>query len=451
VTAGTPSSASGLGLIEAAHDIAAGLIKSEDLVRDCLDRIEAHEDAIQAWQYLNADNALSEARSRDDMRASGRPIGRLHGVPVGIKDIMDTAFIPTERGTPIYEGRVPKKDAVVVERLRSAGAVIMGKTVTTEFAVMHPGKTRNPFDPKRTPGGSSSGSAAAVASYMVPGALGTQTNGSMIRPASHCGVVGFKPTFGLIPRTGILMLSKLLDTVGVFGRSVEDAALLAEVLMGADVGDSDTGHLAAVPPLSLIANQDPTMPPRLAFARTPVWDQTEADTREAFDELCAALADAIVDMPIPEDCSHAVEQHRLIMNADLAHYLRREFETHGDRISDTLKSQIEEGRTILAMDYARAVSFKEALTEAVEEMFEEVDAIITPASTGEAPLNPETGTGNPVFCTLWQFCGLPSVSLPLLQGTNGLPVGVQVVGRRGDDGRLLRTANWIMKTLQEEE
>ena len=444
----TPS-LSGLGVVEAVRDIAAGTIKSEDLVRDCLDRIDSHEENIQAWQHLDADTALNEAQTRDDLRARGIPTGRLHGVPIGIKDIMDTAYIPTERGSPIYEGRVPKTDSIVVERLRSAGAVIMGKTVTTEFAVMHPGKTRNPFDSDRTPGGSSSGSAAAVASYMVPGSLGTQTNGSIIRPASHCGVVGFKPTFGMIPRTGILMLSQVLDTVGVFARNVGDAALLAEVLMGADAGDADTAALAAVPPLSLIADQEPQMKPRLAFARSPAWEQTEPETREAFDELCDALQNFIVDMPIPEDCTHAVEQHRLIMNADLAHYLRREYETHGERISDTLKPLIETGRTVLSMDYARAMTFKAALTEAVEEMFEDVDAIITPAATGEAPLHPATGTGNPVFCTFWQFCGLPSVSLPLLQGPNGLPVGVQVVGRRGDDGRLLRTANWLMKSLQD--
>lgn len=442
------TSLSGLGLAEAARDAAAGTVSAEDLVRDCLQRIDSHEADIRAWAHLDAEAALNQARARDTARAQGAPLGPLHGVPVGVKDIIDAAFMPSECGSPLHKGRIARDDAEAVRRLRAAGAVIMGKTVTAELAVLHPGETRNPHDAARTPGGSSSGSAAAVAAYMVPGALGTQTNGSVIRPASYCGVVGYKPGFGLIPRTGILTNSRALDTVGVFARSVEDAALLAEVMTGAHEGDPDTRHVGARPPLSRTAASEPPVRPRLAFAQTPVWDRTAPKTKEAFAELCDALSEHLVDAPLPADCGLVYDQLGVVMGADLAHALRRSYETSPDMLSETLRGLIERGRGVLAMDYARALDFKTALSDAMDEVFEDVDAVVTPAAAGEAPLDPAKGTGDPAFCTLWQFCGLPAVSLPLLSGPEGLPVGVQVVGRRGDDARLLRTANWMMQTLQ---
>jgi Asp-tRNA(Asn)/Glu-tRNA(Gln) amidotransferase A subunit family amidase len=273
-----------LGLREAAAEIREGRINSTDLVTDCLNRVAEVEPDVQAFAFLDREYALRQARALDEHRALGQPTGPLHGVPVAIKDVFDTGDYPTEFGSPIWAGRTPRRDAVAVASLRAAGAVIMGKTVTAEYAYFHPGKTRNPHDRTRTPGGSSSGSAAAVAAFMVPGAIGTQTNGSTIRPAAYCGVVGFKPTHGLIPRTGALLLSRAVDHVGVFARSVEDAALLAEVMAGFDAEDRDTRPMAC-PPLVSTAASEPPLPPRFAFVKSAMWNQAEAVTREAFAEL----------------------------------------------------------------------------------------------------------------------------------------------------------------------
>src|SRR5688572_30121727 len=259
-----------LTLCDAAADIREGRITSVELVTDCLKQIDATDEKVQAWTFLDRDHAMRQAEAADEHRRHGRPTGSLHGVPVGIKDIFDTGDLPTEFGSPIWAGRTPRADAAAVARLRAAGAVIMGKTVTAEYAYFHPGKTANPCDPARTPGGSSSGSAAAVAAEMVPGAIGSQTNGSTIRPAAFCGVVGYKPSHGLIPRTGALMLSRTLDHVGVFARSVEDAALLAETMAGFDEEDPDTRPIAR-PPLVAAASSEPPLPPRLAFVRSPAW------------------------------------------------------------------------------------------------------------------------------------------------------------------------------------
>ncbi len=241
---------------EAAEAIRAGEITSQELVRACLDHIAAIEDQIGAWTFLNSEHALQQARAADRALREGKGTGPLNGIPVGVKDIFDTMDMPTEDGTVLHAGRRPNEDAAAVARLRAAGAVIMGKTVTTELAVYSPGKTRNPHDPQRTPGGSSSGSTAAVAAAMVPLALGTQTNGSVIRPASYCGVYGFKPTYGLIPRHRVLQISRPLDQIGVFARTIEDTALIAEQIMAFDDRDPDT-RLRARPTLCKILAEDP--------------------------------------------------------------------------------------------------------------------------------------------------------------------------------------------------
>ena len=273
---------------EAAAAIRAGECTSEELVRACLERTEAIEETVGAWHYLDPELALKQARDADLKRRSGAPVGPLHGVPVGIKDIFDTEDMPTEDGTVLHRGRTPAFDATAVARLREAGAVIMGKTVTTELAVYAPGKTSNPHDPARTPGGSSSGSAAAVASNMVPLAVGTQTNGSVIRPASYCGVYGYKPSHGLISRYRVLQQSRALDHVGVFGRSVEDVALIAQQLMGYDERDRDMRPRAR-PDLVGIAAEEPPIPPHFAFVKTPVWDQADEDVKGGFSELVEFL------------------------------------------------------------------------------------------------------------------------------------------------------------------
>ena len=430
-----------LGAAEATRAIAAFEISSEDLTTSCLRRIAEREAAVQAWAHLDPERALAQAREADARRARGEPLGPLHGVPVGVKDIIDTADMPTENGTVLHEGRRPDRDASIVSFLREAGAVILGKTVTTELAVYAPGKTRNPHDPEHTPGGSSSGSAAAVADFHVPLALGTQTNGSVIRPASFCGVVGYKPTHGLVSRAGVLRQSRLLDHVGLFARSVEDAALLAEALLRFDPQDPDMRPVSRAG-FRATATAEAPLPPRFAFVRTPMWEQTTEETREGFAELADALGDRAEAVELPPAFAEVVERHRTIMEADLAASFADDYRRGADRLSGTLRGMIERGREVRAVDYMEAAERRPAFVAAAAEILHCYDAILTPATPGAAPRGLES-TGSPVFCTIWTYCGLPAVSLPLLQGGSGLPIGVQLVGRPGDDARLLRTARWL--------
>src|SRR5881396_866175 len=270
--------------VEAARMIREGVVTSVQLVEACLARVREVDAAVQAWAFLDPEHALAQARAADELRLSGAPTGPLHGVPVGLKDIIDTSDMPTENGSVLHAGRTPSRDAAVARMLRAAGAVIMGKTVTTEFATRTPGKTRNPHDPAHTPGGSSSGSAAAVAAGMVPLALGSQTGGSVIRPASYCGVYALKPTHGLIPRTGMFQLSRSLDHVGLFARTIDDLALLLEQLVGYDERDPDSRPRARIPYRD-VAAEEPPLPPMFAFAKTARWDRVDDDAKEAFDEL----------------------------------------------------------------------------------------------------------------------------------------------------------------------
>ncbi len=432
-----------LSALTAAEAIREGKLTSEELVAACLARIEAVDADVEAWAYLDPEHALAQARAADDARRSGAAVGPLHGVPVAIKDIIDTADMPTECGTVLLEGRQPRIDADVVARLRAAGAVILGKAVTTELAVFHPGKTKNPHNPAHTPGGSSSGSAASVAAGMVPLALGTQTNGSMIRPASFCGVVGYKPTHGLVPRSGVLLQSAPLDQLGVYGRCVEDVALAAESLVGYHADDPHTRPRAR-PRLLASATSEPPMPPRIAFIRTPVWDQAEADTRAAFDELVEFLGpDTVREEPLGSAFDSVVEMHRAVMEADLARNFAAYYEKGGDRMSAVLRGMIERGQKVTAVEYNNALAWRDHLHTALGEIYEEYDAILTPATIGPAPASLES-TGNPIFCTLWTYLGTPAISLPLLQGANGMPLGVQLVSARHDDARLLRNARWLV-------
>lgn len=427
---------------DAARAIRDGAISSEQLVEACLARIRATEPQVQAWQALDETHALTQARARDMDRREGRTCGALHGVPVGIKDIIDTADLPTEDGTALHAGRTPHHDATVVSCLRAAGAVIMGKTVTTELATYTPGKTRNPHDFERTPGGSSSGSAAAVAAGMIPLAVGTQTNGSVIRPASFCGVYGFKPTHGLVPRHGILKLSRTLDSVGVFARSLEDVALLAEQLVGYDERDLDTRPRARTPFVSILS-EEPPLPPRLAFVKTPMWDRADEVTREAFAELSEMLGTQCEEYVLPDSLREAWDWHRTIMEAEMAANLEAEWERGRERLSEPLRAQLDRGRNVRATDYQKALARIPRLNESFAELFAGFDAIVTPSAPGTAP--PLASTGDPVFCTLWSLCGMPACNLPLMAGADGLPLGVQLVGQRNGDARLLRTARWLVR------
>ena len=430
---------------DAARAIAAGALSSEQLVEACLARIREREPAVQAWHYLDEASALEQARARDGERATGNALGPLHGVPVGVKDIIDTADMPTENGSVLHAGRRPQRDAAVVAMLRAAGAVILGKTVSTEFATYSAGKTRNPHHPERTPGGSSSGSAAAVAAAMVPLAVGTQTNASVVRPAAFCGVYGFKPSHGLISREGILKLSPALDTVGVFARSLDDIALITEALAGFDPADAATRPRARIPFAQTLAGEPP-FAPRIAFVKTPVWERADESTREAFAELSAALGAQCEEYTLPESVAQAWDWHRTIMEAEMAMHLDLEWEKGRDKLSASLRAQLERGREVRALDYQKALAKIARLNDGFAELFTNFDAIVTPATLGTAP--PAATTGDPAFCTLWTLCGMPALNLPLMSGPDGLPLGVQLVGVRDGDARLLRTARWLQSTVQ---
>jgi Asp-tRNA(Asn)/Glu-tRNA(Gln) amidotransferase A subunit family amidase len=334
-----------------------------------------------------------------------------------------------------------------VTRLRLAGAVIMGKTVTTELAVYSPGKTRNPHNPQHTPGGSSSGSAAAVADYMVPLAIGSQTNGSVIRPASYCGVCGYKPTHGLIPRYRVLLQSHLLDHIGVFARTVEDIALLAGLLMVFDERDPDS-RLQTSPRLLETVRQEPAVRPRLGFVKTPLWEQADDDAKQAFAGLAEFLGADMQEVQLPAAFEQAIACHTTILEANLALNFAAEYQRGSDQLSERLRAMIEAGQQVSALDYQRAVLQRHALAALVDELLQNYDALLTPATTGAAPAG-LMATGSPVFCTTWTLCGVPAVSLPLLQDSNGMPIGVQLIGARHDDARLLRTAHWLVQRVAE--
>lgn len=430
------------GVSTMVRDLQEGRVTARELVDAHLARIAADEPRLHCFCHLDPGHARAEADRADAARRAGRPLGPLFGVPVGLKDILDTADYPTENGSPIMAGRRPREDSAVAARLRAAGAIVIGKTVTTEFATFAPGPTRNPHDPERTPGGSSSGSAAAVAAGMVPLAVGSQTNGSVIRPASFCGVFGYKPTHGAISRRGCLLQSPTLDHVGVFSRSLEDAALLVDVLAGHDPADPATRPTATAR-LARGLHNGPSLPPRLAFVRGPAWEEAEPSTHEAFAELARHLGDRLVAIDLPEPFARANSVHRTVWTAELAHHLGPDLDRAPDLVSPQLMALLEEGRRVLAVDYQQALATRELFNRALDEVFHEFDAILTPAAPGEAPLGLEA-TGSPAFCSLWTLCGTPAVSLPILEGPAGMPLGCQLVAARGDDLRLLRVADWLV-------
>src|SRR5262245_17686697 len=428
---------------EAAAELAPGAVSAEDYSRACLDRIAALDGDSRAFTHLDRDYVLAQARALDERRAERRSTGPLHGIPVAIKDIFDTADYPTELGSRLCAGRRPRHDATVVARLRAAGAVIIGKSVTTEFAYYHPGPTRNPHDQTRTPGGSSSGSAAAAAAGMVPLAIGSQTNGSTIRPAAFCGVFAAKPSHGLISRAGALMLSRKLDDVGVFARSLPDLALILEVIAGHDPDDPDTQPFAA-PDFRAQQGEPPPIPPRFAFVRTPVWDKADADTKAAFEELVVTLGPAAEPVDLPADWAEAWEVHRTIMATDMTHNLAP-LVARGDP-SEPMRKLLAHGRSVSAVDYLGALTKAERFAAGLDDIFNVFDAILTPAAPGVAPKG-LGATGDPAFCTLWTLTGLPALSLPLFAGEGGLPIAAQLVGPSGRDGRLLRTATALIETV----
>ena len=438
-----------LTAVELREAIAGGSLSAEAAMEACLARIAEVDGRIGAFAHVDPQHALTRAREADRWRKAGRPLGPLHGVPVGVKDIIDTADMPTENGTPIDHGRRPQRDAHVVSRLRSAGAIVVGKTATTELAYFSPAKTANPIETSRTPGGSSSGSAAAVAASMVPLALGTQTNGSVIRPASFCGVVGIKPSFGLIGRSGALRQAEALDTIGSFARTLEDAALLAEVCQGFDPAD-DATRPAAHQPLFEAARTAPPVAPTFAFVRSPVWERAAPDAKAAIEELAARLGERCDEVALPEVFANAHPAQRTVMVTGFARNLRRYADRGWDALSEVMREAISEGRAVSAVDYLAALDWRTVLQSGLSRVFERYDAILTLSAAGQAPRGLEA-TGDPSFNTIWTFCGTPAVSLPLAHGEDGLPIGVQLVGRPGEDARLMRVANWLLNELARDE
>lgn len=427
--------------------LATGAVRAIDLTEACLAQIAEREPEVQAWAWIDPDYARAQAKALDQHRLRGRPTGPLHGLPVGIKDIIDTEGIPTENGSMLDAGRKPTADAFVTERLRAAGAVIMGKTVTAELAFLTPGPTRNPHNPAHTPGGSSQGSAAAVASAMVPLAVGTQTGGSVIRPASFCGVTGFKPSFGMIPRRGILRQSPSLDTVGVFARTPADASLLAEVLFGYDPEDPAT-RLSPHPDLLTVTRSAPPLPPVFAIVHPPGWDDAAPELHAAFDELAEALGDQAFVAPLPKLFDEAAARRETINFAEMA----RNYYTYGRDGWDQLGSHVQHGLTtgnaILARDYLSALDVPKVLNAALDEIFDRCDAILCPAAPGPAPEGLDS-TGDGIFNGLWTLCGTPAVTVPALTSASGLPMGVQLVAARGNDARLMRNAHWFNAWLDQ--
>jgi Asp-tRNA(Asn)/Glu-tRNA(Gln) amidotransferase A subunit family amidase len=445
-----PARSNLLSATEARALIGQGALTSCELVEACLARIDELEPTIGAWAHLDREVALQQAAAADEFRKSGVALGALHGLPIGIKDIIDTADYPTERGTVLHQGRQPERDATLVSLLKEAGAIILGKTVSTELAVYAPGKTRNPHNPDHTPGGSSSGSAAAVAAAMVSLSVGTQTNGSVIRPAAYCGVYGYKPSFGRISRHGVLEQSPPLDTIGVFARDLADLALIADVLMRYDAQDSAMIPLAP-PCIAPIMAQEVPASPHFAFIRSPVWEQVEPVTKDALRELIEATNEAqpktidIVDMPASFAALH--EDHRQVMEGDLARSFAAEYQRGKVQLSAVLRDMIERGQQVSDTDYQQALARMQDYNAFLGEVFEDYDAILTPATPGPAPAGIEA-TGSPVMNTIWTFCGTPAINLPLLQSPDGLPMGVQVVGERNDDARLFRSTRWLLDVLQ---
>ena len=415
---------------EAARQIAERRLTAEALTAACLDRIEAREALVGAWQYLDRGQALDAARRRD----GEPPRGPLHGIPIAVKDLIDTVAMPTAYGSPIYRGHRPAADASCVALAKAAGAIVLGKTVTTEFAAFTPGKTANPRKPAHTPGGSSSGSAAAVADGMVQLAFGTQTAGSVIRPAAYCGVVGYKPSFGLINRAGVKPLADSLDTVGVLARTVEDAAFFAGVLSERPA----LRHLAV-----------PSEAPSFGLYRTPMWDEAEPATAAALSAARAALerhGASVMELAIAREHHELAAVQDTIMRFEAVRAFAYERIEHSAELSPRFAQMLDAGMAIGADEYDRALARAAQARAGLAAFLGSCDAVPVPAAPGEAPVG-LGNTGDPIFNRMWTLLGVPCVTLPVRWADNGLPTGVQLVGRLGDDPRLMACAAFLEQAL----
>ena len=418
-------------------------LTSVEICEKYIERINKFEKNVKAWAHFDKKLLLEKAAEADEYRRSGKPTGPLHGIPVAVKDIVGTLDMPTECGTVIRKGKSYSQNAEIVDLLLAAGAIVMGKTATAELAYLHPPKTTNPNDHSRTPGGSSSGSAAVVASFMAPLSIGSQTGGSIIRPASYCGVVGYKPTYGLISRNGVLKTSEKLDHIGVFGRSVEDVALLSKVLIKKDNFDSATIHYSTENMLTE-TKKGPLFEPKFIFYKTDYWKNIEKKSREAFEYFIKSFKKNIEVFDTPSYFKDIHKYHQIMYETDLANNFGLYYKKYKKKLSKPMQDAIVKGNKHSAKEYAEALDFMKRSYESYEEVFEDYHGVLSPSSPGVAPKSLKS-TGSAEFNKVWSYLGTPCISLPLLQGEANMPLGVQLTGAKYDDHRFLGIANWLEK------
>ena len=422
-------------------------LTSVELCERYIERVEKFEKDVKAWAHFDKKLLLEKAAEADEYRRSGKPTGPLHGIPVAVKDIVGTVDMPTECGTVIRKGKSYSQNAEIIDLLLAAGAIVMGKTATAELAYLGPPKTTNPHDHSRTPGGSSSGSAAVVASFMAPLSIGSQTGGSVIRPASYCGVVGYKPTYGLISRNGVLKTSEKLDHIGLFGKTVEDVALLAKVLIKKDKFDTATVYYSADGILEE-TKKGPLFEPKFIFYKTEYWKLIDKKSKGAFEYFIKSFPKNIEVFDTPSYFKDIHKYHQIIHETDLANNFSVYYKKYKKKLSKYMQDAIANGNKHSAKEYAEAIDFMKRSYESYQEVFEDYHGVLSPSSPGVAPKGLKS-TGTAEFNKVWSYMGTPCISLPLLEGENNLPLGVQIIGDKYDDHRFLGVANWLEKECKE--
>ena len=432
-----------LSVSEIAEKIRNSDLNSVDLCKSYIEQINKFEKDVKAWAHFDKKLLLEKAEEADEHRRSGKSVGPLHGIPVALKDIIGTYDMPTECGTVLRKGKTESQNAEIVDLLKSAGALIMGKTNTSELAFLAPPETRNPHDYSRTPGGSSSGSAAVIASHMAPLSIGSQTGGSVIRPASYCGVVGYKPSYGLISRNGVLRTSYHLDHIGVFGKTVEDVALLAKVLIKKDSYDKATIHYSSEFMLEE-CNKGPMFDPKFIFYKTESWKKIDKKSRESFEFFIKSFKKNIEVFDTPSYFKDIDKYHRIVHETDLANNFQVYYKKSKNKLSKEMQTAISRGMKHSAKEYLDAVDFMSRSYESYKEVFEDYHGVLSPCSTGVADKGLKS-SGSADFNRVWSYMHTPAISLPLLQGENNLPLGLQLIGDKYDDQRFLGVANWLEK------
>ena len=436
-----------LSLEELSAKIKNAHLSSVEVCEKYIERINKFEKDVKAWAHFDKKVLLEKAAEADEHRKSGKPVGSLHGVPIAVKDIIGTVDMPTECGTVIRKGKSYSQNAEIIDLLHSSGAIVIGKTATSELAYLGPSSTTNPHDKTRTPGGSSSGSAASVASFMAPASVGSQTGGSIIRPASYCGVVGYKPSYGLISRNGVLRTSYSLDHIGMFGRKVEDVAMLAKVLIKKDKFDPATIHYSTENILNE-TKKGPLFEPKFIFYKTDHWKIIDKKSKESFEYFIKSFKKNIEIFDTPSYFKDIHKYHQIIHETDLANNFSVYFKKFKKKLSKYMQDAITKGNKYSAKEYAEAIDFMKRSYESYQEVFEDYHGVLSPSSPGVAPKGLKS-TGTAEFNKVWSYLGTPCISLPLLEGENNLPLGVQLIGDKYDDQRFLGVAKWLEKECEE--